>query len=413
MSRKDSEDLVRGAFHKLRAADREGFLQALSEGISGVAADGDSLNVAEALIRSPAAAEAYYHYTHREWDRLLAVAEANRAAPLMASMATAAMLELGDSAGLGDWLEHLPDSLEAVLKYNSALHLAETRIPDPAPRVHALMLVHNRERDVGRAVRAVGCTDYPEMALYVADNGSSDGSYEAAGKALAELEGRIETSLERLPTNIGRPAGHNWLIEKHGHVEADYIAIVDDDLTFLRPDWLARLVAAHRATPDAATAGCKVIDPDLPRAMQGSAMRLQLFEEGRVVYSSQVGALDYGQFDYLDRVDHVIGCLNLYDRRALEDVGLFDLRFSPCQFVDVEHHLRARLKGYEVIYHGLVEAGHKRAMGEESLEGRDRLSNSKGNLVKLTIKHDPEEVRRFMVRERERYRAWIKSILGE
>jgi GT2 family glycosyltransferase len=399
------------AFDRLRSGDRRGFIEALDKGLAGVSPDMESLSAAETLIRNPAVAEMYYLYNHREYAALLEKADSHRDEPLVASMATAALLDLGDYKGLGGWLEHIDGSLEAVLKYNTAMVLSRGARSGPRPRVHALMLVHEREEHVADAIRAVAGGDCENMALYVADNASSDGGYRAAEKALAEVEGRLETHLERLPTNVGRPAGHNWLIEKHGHSEADYIAIVDDDLTRLPPDWAPRLMDAAVLYPRTAAVGLKAVDPGLPRRVQGSGMRLAAFEEGRVVYTSGAGILDYGQYDYLDRVDHVIGCVNLYDRRALEDVGLFDIRFSPCQFVDVEHHLRARLKGYEIVYHGMLEAGHLRAMGAESLESRQRLSNSKGNLIKLTIKHDPEEVTEFMRRERERYKNWVEKLL--
>jgi GT2 family glycosyltransferase len=84
-------------------------------------------------------------------------------------------------------------------------------------------------------------------------------------------------------------------------------------------------------------------------------------------------------------VDHVIGCLNLYRKDALLGAaGLFDIRLSPCQMVDVEHHLRARRRGYDVLYHGLIEVEHHKSMGKGLLEDRYLFSNSMGNVVKLT-----------------------------
>jgi len=118
--------------------------------------------------------------------------------------------------------------------------------------------------------------------------------------------------------------------------------------------------------------------------------------------------VDYGQFDYIDRVDHVIGCLHIYRRDVLlDDVGVFDIRFSPCQFVDIEHHLRTRLKGYSVIFNGLIEFRHLRGMGQEAAADKALGGNSYGNRIKILYKYDHAQVMTFLRAEAERYRDWL------
>jgi GT2 family glycosyltransferase len=58
-----------------------------------------------------------------------------------------------------------------------------------------------------------------------------------------------------------------------------------------------------------------------------------------------------------------MGCANLYRRSAMDEVGLFDIQFSPTQFDDVDHHLRMRMKRWQVLFDGHVEVRHHRSSG--------------------------------------------------
>ena len=126
--------------------------------------------------------------------------------------------------------------------------------------------------------------------------------------------------------------------------------------------------------------------------------------------SNNEDEFDYGQFDYIDIVDHVIGCLHIYDRKILlEDVGLFDIRYSPCQFVDIDHHLRVRLAGYNIVYNGFISFRHLRAMGKA--KGDDALQgNSFGNIYKLLQKHKHVPVMDVLAGRRAERLKWLKEM---
>lgn len=302
------------------------------------------------------------------------------------SAVSAALLRLGRLDDAEQYIASGPQSLEqrrklATVDILRRLGEAQKR----TPRVHAVMLAHNREHMVGRALELLAETDYPDLAVFVVDNGSTDKTAEAAQHALAKFPPHIPCEFVSLPINIGRPAGHNWLIKAFDHSEAEYIAIVDDDIVDMPRDWLGRLAALMELYPKAAVAGVKAVDPGLPRVIQGAGMDLLAFAPGRLALDKIENEADCGRQDYIGPVDHVIGCLNLYRKAALlGGAGLFDIRLSPCQMVDVEHHLRARRRGYTVLYHGLVEVEHHKSMGKGLLEDRYLFSNSMGNVVKLT-----------------------------
>lgn len=306
--------------------------------------------------------------------------------PAAFSEVSAALLRMGGLEQARSYLRDAPHGLEQRRKIATVDLLARIREQEGrTPRVHVIMLAHNRENFVAGALRGVAAADYPDMAVFVADNGSADATAREAEKALAAFSPGIGTHFTRLPTNIGRPAGHNWLLTAYDHSQAEYIAIVDDDLVEMPTDWLGRMTAFMDMFPDAAVAGVKALDPGPYGAIQGAGMDLVDFAPGRIALNKVENESDDGRHDYMGETDHVIGCLNLYRTEALfGGLGLFDIRFSPCQMVDLEHHLRARRKGWKVLYNGLVAVRHHREMGKKLFDDRFMFSNSMGNVVKLT-----------------------------
>lgn len=343
------------------------------------------------------------------FDALLGLFESAPDNPAVASMAAAIHLRRGEAAAAEQAARSIADGDERRAKTATARMLPDLAAPlAREPRVHMLLLTHNRADMIPRAAAQLAATDYENYALFAADNGSDDDSFQALEKAAGLFPAHAAVSLERLPVNIGRPAGHNWLLTAHDHGDADYIAIVDDDLLDIPPTWLADMVRTARAFPNAAAVGGKAVNPGRLAVIHGGIRRLTEFTASGFTMSNEDETPDLGQWDHLDIVDHVIGCLHLYDARALRLTGLFDIRFSPCQLVDIEHHLRARLHGFVLVYNGLVGFTHAREMGATGVDTRPGLGNTLGNIVKLLHLFDPEQMRRLMdqtARERE---AWLE-----
>jgi GT2 family glycosyltransferase len=275
------------------------------------------------------------------------------------------------------------------------------------PRVHLLVLTHNRKQHAEHALRRLAGTAYGNYAVYIADNGSEDGTWETVRRACRIFPASVPVLPVRFPTNIGRPAGHNWLLTAHDHSAADYIAIGDDDLIRVPPDWLSRMVLTARLFPDCACVGGKGLTPGWPARVHAGIRNFTNFGNGSVDLTNSDEQDDLGQFDYLDMVDHVIGCLHIFDRRHLEETGLFDIRFSPCQCVDIEHHLRMRLAGKTIVFNGLIAFEHLRGMGRALTRDAALMGNSIGNVVKLLYKYQPETVARELTARRRERNAWL------
>jgi GT2 family glycosyltransferase len=273
-----------------------------------------------------------------------------------------------------------------------------------------IILCHNREEHVAQALQQLAATDYNNYSVYIADNGSTDRTWEIVQEATKHFPDNIQVHLERFPTNIGRPAGHNWLLTKHDHSKAEYIAIGDDDLVEVPTDWLTRMVQTAKAFPQAAVVGGKALNPCKPDVIHGGIRNITTFNQQKIELSNSEDQVDFGQFDYVDIVDHVIGCLHIYDRKKIfEEIGLFDIRFSPCQFVDIDHHLRTRLAGYDIIFNGLIKFNHLRGMGKQAATDNLLRGNSFGNIYKLVHKYDPLIIQQTLKKLRAKRKVWLNN----
>lgn len=304
--------------------------------------------------------------------------------------------------------KHIRDAEQRRLRQKTAELWQRLHHPLPEePRVHLIILTYNREEHVTRALRELAATDYSNYAVFIADNGSTDATLARAREAATFFPPHVPVSIEALPTNLGRPVGHNWLLTAHDHSAAQYIAIGDDDLISVPKDWLRRMIQTAKALPGCACVGGKALTPGCPRTIHGGVRNFTQFGPDCVDLTNSAEQDDLGQFDFVDIVDHVIGCLHIFDKRALDKTGLFDIRFSPCQMVDIEHHLRMRLAGDNIVFNGLISFEHLRAMGVEAGRSRVTLGNSLGNMLKILYKYDHEETRQGIIRAHQTRNDWL------
>jgi len=255
------------------------------------------------------------------------------------------------------------------------------------PRTHIFIYTWNKCAELEIALRSLATTNYDNYKLFVLNNGSSDGTEQLLSNLLPTLF--REYKIINLPVNIGAPAARNWLYADTENRQADYLAYFDDDIE-VQPDWLTRLVASLEQNPRAGVVGAKIINASGPKIVQHSGGVLTQAEEwiNNVVLFTNVP--DHEQFYNVSERDYVMGCANLYRRSAMDEVGMFDIQFSPTQFDDVDHHLRMRLKGWQVLFNGYVEVRHHRSSGGAA------NANHLANRFKLEKKYSADEAAKII-----------------
>ncbi len=246
-----------------------------------------------------------------------------------------------------------------------------SRETDPHPTVDCCLVTWNTLPLLKRCLESLAATRYPadRLAVYVADNGSTDGTLDYLDALAATYPFPIHVT--KLPVNTGCPIGLNFAVQAG---RGRLVARLDDDIV-LPPDWLQPLVDALRARPFAGCVGPKIVNDNPARTVQCGPYR-----HFPSLYGHDDEA-DAGQADYLSRCTHVRGCCNLYRRDVFARAGLFDLRYSPTQFDDPDHHVALLQAGYEILYEGRVAVVHKLNNGlARSAAG---IANQQGNSGKF------------------------------
>jgi GT2 family glycosyltransferase len=255
------------------------------------------------------------------------------------------------------------------------------------PRVHILLYTHNRVSEIKNTIDALKATDYENYKVFLLNNGSTDGTKDYFNSLPPDIFPELE--IVHLPVNIGSPGARNWLLAMPSHERCDYLAFFDDDVR-IGPNWLKIMLEALIVTPRAGVVGAKVLNHNLPKMIQHSGALLTQAKgwiDHVALWSNQP---DQGQFDALAERDYLMGCVMLYNKDAIRDVGDFDIQFSPTQFEDVDHHLRLRLKGWKVLFHGGVEAWHQRISGGKKNPGHI------ANRYKLQMKYSEQQAQQII-----------------
>ena len=213
----------------------------------------------------------------------------------------------------------------------------------PRGRAAAVVVNWNSGADLGACLDAIAGQREPFAEVVVVDNGSTDGSAEAARERGVRLIA--------LPQNLGYGAANNQGI---AGTRGELVALINPDVR-LDPGWLGRARAALEADPGAGQCAGKVLHLDDPSRIENTGHLL--FPDGLNRARSR-NAPDNGGPDALGPPLFASGCAALYRRSALEAVGgLCEELFAYGD--DAELGLRLRLAGWGCAYASQAVAHHR------------------------------------------------------
>jgi GT2 family glycosyltransferase len=206
------------------------------------------------------------------------------------------------------------------------------------PRVSIIIVNWNGISHLPTCLDALQRQTFRDFETILVDNGSTDGSLELIEERYAWLK------LVRLSTNTGFSGGNN---EGQKHASGEYIVVLNND-TEAEPSWLAELVAATDANPEAGQVGCRICsmdDHDLIDSL-GHGVCPDGMTRGR--YRLQRWSAVSGSFRPVDEMFFGTACVSLYRRAALDQVGFFDddmFAFAE----DTDLGLRLRWGGWKAV----------------------------------------------------------------
>jgi len=239
--------------------------------------------------------------------------------------------------------------------------------------ISVIVVTWNRKELLRACLASLKLQKDVSFETIVVDNGSTDGSAEAA-------EGEFGARVIRNRENRGFCAANNQGIEA---ARGEFIALLNNDAE-AEPGWLAELVRACASRSDVGMAASKVLVWEDPCRIDKAGHLI--FPDGQN-RGRGAGALDDGRFDREEEVLWPDGCAALYRKHMLDEIGGFDEDFFAYGD-DAELGLRARIAGWKCVYAPRAVVRHHRGstLGKSS---ERRLELIERNRVLLAAKLFP------------------------
>ena len=207
-----------------------------------------------------------------------------------------------------------------------------------APRVAILILNWNDLRNTAETLTSVRGLEYPNLGVWVVDNGSTDGSGEAI--AVQFPEARVIAS----PENLGVAGGRNFGLEAIlSRDPPDYVLILDNDVA-VEARLVDKLVEAAEAQPEVGIIGPVIYYYSDPRRIWSAGARI-VFREVTAKSPAKNRLEKEERQRGIERVDCITGCCMLVQRQVFDTIG----RFNPQYFMvgnESEFCYRAAKRGF-------------------------------------------------------------------
>ncbi len=183
--------------------------------------------------------------------------------------------------------------------------------------------------------------DYLDWEIIIIDNGSNDGTK----VFLKELSKKFGKSLKIIlnSENLGYAAGVNQGIRIS---EGKYVLLLNNDVYILK-NWLKSLINAIETSKECAIVGAKLIYPETCRIQHAGIVFIRKIEPLHIFKNCKMSDIEVNKLRF---VDAVTGACMLIRRELFDEIGLFDENYKYGGFEDTDFCLRARIKGYKIIF---------------------------------------------------------------
>lgn len=245
------------------------------------------------------------------------------------------------------------------------------------PSVAVMVLNYNGLRWLNICLSSVAKTDYPNLDVYLVDNGSVDGSLDYVQKYYPWV--KVISHKE----NLGFAGGYNRALEK---VEADHILLLNSDTQVLNSKWVICLVDVAEADSSIAAVACKMVSmEDHSRLDSIGGMGIPYW---RGFVDIGRGEHDQGQYDSIGFEPFAFcGGAALVKRSTFMQVEGFDESFFLYN-EDVDLSWRLRLLGYRVGFASKARVAHyfSGSAGSKAVDAR-KLYYCHRNLLRAILKN--------------------------
>jgi GT2 family glycosyltransferase len=225
-------------------------------------------------------------------------------------------------------------------------------LPNDKPRVSIIIPTRDLVALLQPCVESIlGRTTYPNFEIVLVDNGSQDLAT-LSFLAAIQREQRVRVLRWEEEFNFGQL--NNFAVRK---VESEFVALLNNDLTIINPDWLGEMLS-QALQPGVGAVGARLLYPD--DRIQHAGI---ILGGGGVAAHAHKGLprANHGYFSraiLAQELSAVTAACLLVRRSAYLEVGGFDETHLKIAFNDVDFCLRLRQHGYRIIYTPYAELYH-------------------------------------------------------
>lgn len=245
------------------------------------------------------------------------------------------------------------------------------------PRVALMILNFNGLPFLKDCLESVTRSAYPNLEIYVIDNGSADDSC----KFVSSNYPRVKVI--RFEKNVGFAVAYNTAVKA---VETDYVVLLNND-TIVDVDFIEELVETAESDGHVGSVGCRIVQ------LEGSRRYGPVFFTGNGLF---IGPLFFGSAIDKDVVysiyETATECIAnsaaavLYRKSLIGVIGLFDSDF----WSDWEDHdlgFRICMAGYRNLYTPRTKVLHKGGASYGVVDSRRRVVRTTRNMLFTYVKN--------------------------
>lgn len=217
--------------------------------------------------------------------------------------------------------------------------------------VAIIILNLNKKDDTLKCLDSVNNMSYHPFEIVVVDNGSRDDSVIAIKSRFPKVH-LIESQFN-LGVSGGRNLALNFIKEKFDY---KYIFILDND-TVVKKNTLSNMVKSFNSEQNIGIVTPKCYMMNSPGIINyAGGMSINLITGN--ISDIGIGEKDFGQHDQPGFIKSSAG-LCLISNDVINRIGVFDEKFNPYGWEDVDFSLRARHNGYKIFYNPEAIIYHK------------------------------------------------------
>jgi GT2 family glycosyltransferase len=244
-----------------------------------------------------------------------------------------------------------------------------------APHVGIVILNWNNEPATQRCLDSLADTDLTHATVYLADNGSQDGSWSNlqarnAGRGIQWISNNA---------NLGFSAGCNPAIRRALDDGCQYVLLLNNDCIVPAGPFLAPAVKLAEGRSDCGIVGGKILFwPDTDQIWSTGGFIRFWGGETHIGHREP----DDGRFDRLAERTFISGALMLIKRRVFDEIGLLPEAYFFGK-EEWEFSRLARLRGFKLVYQPEFVVHHE---ASNSSDWGDPMYVYNGTLSKILYK---------------------------